>query len=169
MTSHSCVWSMFLINYSEFKIIWHIVIKFPQSLLNQNKYSWSVEFETLLYPDFPQELPGIADIKVYGYTSNFSPHVFRGKQFSGISVCLFDDEVFAKWDLLLKERISPVGANSFLHEMTPIHMGGNNEMTELLPLKVLPFTLCAVFYPSIVRPPKQSPPSHYKCRTATGL
>ena len=34
-----------------------------------------------------------------------------------------------------------MGANSFLYEMTPIYMGGNNEKTELHPLKVYTFTL----------------------------
>ena len=48
-----------------------------------------------------------------------------------------------KKGLLLKKRIRSGGSNSFLYVMTPIYVGGKAtmKMTELLPLKVYPFTL----------------------------
>ena len=37
------------------------------------------------------------------------------------------------------KEFAPIGANSFIYEMTLIYMGGN-EMTEWLPLTLYPFT-----------------------------
>ena len=65
----------------------------------------------------------------------------KGDKFCIFMFAYVDNEGFPpKWGRLIKERIYSTGANSFLHDMTRIYMGGNIKMTELLPLKVNTFT-----------------------------
>ena len=56
-----------------------------------------------------------------------------GDSFCDFPFAYLEEEVFPKWGLLLKERISPKGANSFFYELTPNEMGGKNENKSCLP------------------------------------
>ena len=73
-------------------------------------------------------------IKVYGYTSIFSRHIFKERQFSWLPVCLPGDEDFLNGLYPYREEFAATGAKSFLYDMTSIYMGGNNEKRKLLPL-----------------------------------
>ena len=56
-----------------------------------------------------------------------TPPSFSAMFSKGDNLCDFlENEVFPKWGLLLKKRLYSNGPHSFLHEMTPI-LGGNNE------------------------------------------
>ena len=57
--------------------------------------------------------------------------------------------IFPKWGLLLKEKIAPMGANSFLYKMTQVILIWETtmKMTELLPLKVSSFILRCMCIP----------------------
>ena len=51
---------------------------------------------------------------------------------------------FTNWVYSESKEFAPIGANSFLSEMTPFETGGKMEKEELLPLKEYPFTLMRV-------------------------
>ena len=62
-----------------------------------------------------------------------------------MSACLLtylEGEVFSKMSSTLKgKNFAPMGTNSSLYEMSSIYMAGNNEMTELPPLKAYPLSV----------------------------
>ena len=63
----------------------------------------------------------------------------KGDNFHDFLIAHVEDEVFPKWGLKSKNFLRWEQILSF--EMTLIYMAGNNEMTQLLPLTVYPFTL----------------------------
>ena len=46
--------------------------------------------------------------------------------FRGFLFACLEDEIFRKWDQLLKNKFALMGANFILYEMTPIYIGDNN-------------------------------------------
>ena len=62
---------------------------------------------------------------VYGYTSIFFHHVFKGRNNGDCLFAYLEDEVFSKWGQVLWEEFASVGANSCPYKMTPFYMGGN--------------------------------------------
>ena len=52
-----------------------------------------------------------------------------------------EDEVLPNLIYSYRKEFAPMGANSFLGEMTPIYMRGNNENDRVAVLKVYPVTL----------------------------
>ena len=72
-----------------------------------------------------REVPSKRNHKVYGYTSIFFSAIFsKADNFRDFLYAYLEEEVYPVWVLLLRKEM---GANSFLFEMTQIHMGGNNE------------------------------------------
>ena len=65
--------------------------------------------------------------KVCGYTSMFSANFRKGDNFYDFLFAYLEDEVFPDGVYSEREEFAPMGANSFLYELTPIYMGGNNE------------------------------------------
>ena len=75
----------------------------------------------------------------------FSAMFSKGDHFRDSQFAYLEDEVFPKWGLFLKKRICSDGANSFLYEMTPIYMGGNNENDEVASPESVTVTLIVQF------------------------
>ena len=59
----------------------------------------------------PESIP--IHLKVYGFTSIFFCHVFKGRQYSGLPVLLTWRTKFPNWGRLLKERICSNGRKFF--------------------------------------------------------
>ena len=57
------------------------------------------------------------------------------------SVCLPGDKIYPKWGLLLMERLSSDESEFFSVRVDSNEIGAKLKVTELLPLKVYPFTL----------------------------
>ena len=62
---------------------------------------------------------------VYGYTSIFFHHVFKGRNIGDCLFAYLEDEVFSKWGHVLWEEFTSVEANFCPYKMTPFYMGGN--------------------------------------------
>ena len=65
--------------------------------------------------------------KLWVYIHLFSTMFCKGGNFRDFLYAYLEDEVFPKWVYSYRKEFALMGANSFLHEMTPIYMGGNNE------------------------------------------
>ena len=51
-----------------------------------------------------------------------------------IVIVFLADKALPKWDLILKEKITPTGATSFPYKLTPIEKERKIQMAELLPV-----------------------------------
>ena len=68
-------------------------------------------------------------LNVYGYTAQFFHQFSKGNNFCDFLFASVDKEDLPKWDLALKEKTAPKGANSFLLELTPIEKVKQKEVT----------------------------------------
>ena len=75
-----------------------------------------------------------------GIPTSISALFSKGDNYCDFLFAYLEDEVLSKWGLLLKE-FALMAAKSFLHKMTQFIWEATMKITELLPLKVYPFTL----------------------------
>ena len=63
-------------------------------------------------------------LMVYGYTSIFSHHVYKGRNIGDCLLAYLEDTVFSKWGLVLWDEFASVEANSCPFKMASFYIGG---------------------------------------------
>ena len=76
-----------------------------------------------------------------GFPPSFSAISLKGDNLCGS--CLLTNRTKSSKNGIysLRKEFAPMGANYFINEKTPIYKEDNNEIIELIPLRVCPFDL----------------------------